>query len=159
MSVTLTVQDRLDIQDLYTRYAHSFDDADADAWSALFMPDGRFAPPGIDPVVGTEALRAFVSNRSTDSPGMRHVIANVLIDVDGNEVTGRAYFVCYRLDGDGGFRLRNFGRYVDKLDRHDGSWRFAVRDVVGELAEGLVDAPFAFGALAVIQSFDQLLVG
>jgi 3-phenylpropionate/cinnamic acid dioxygenase small subunit len=147
VSSTLTVQDRLEIQDLYVRYAYTFDDADADGWSALFMPDGRFAPPGVEPVVGTEALRAFVANRSSDSPGMRHVIANVLIEADGANVTGRAYFVCYRLDGDGGFRLRNFGRYVDKLDRHDGSWRFAVRDIVGELAPNLVDAPFAFGAV------------
>jgi hypothetical protein len=50
------------------------------------------------------------------------------------------------LDQGGGFRLRNFGRYVDKLARYDGSWRFAVRDIVGELDSSLVDAAFAFAA-------------
>jgi 3-phenylpropionate/cinnamic acid dioxygenase small subunit len=145
---TLTAEDRFEIQDLYARYAYTFDDADADAWSALFTPDGRFAPPGVEPVIGTTALRAFVASRSSDMPGMRHVIANVLIEADGADVRGRAYFVCYRLDGDGSFRLRNFGRYFDKLARSDGSWRFAVRDVVSELATNLVDAPFVFGPFA-----------
>lgn len=146
MPLELTAQDRAEIHDLYVRYAYTFDDAEADAWAALFMPDGRFAPPGAEPVIGTAALRSFVASRSSDVPGMRHLIANVLIETEGDEVRGRAYFVCYRLDGDGGFRLRNFGRYIDKLARHEGSWRFAVRDIVAELDATLVDAPFVFGA-------------
>lgn len=143
----LSLEDRAEIHDLYMRYAFLFDDADADGWAALFTPDGRFAPPGVEPLVGTEALRAFVANRPSEMAGMRHVISNVLVEPAGDDAVGRAYFTCYRLDAEGGFRLRNFGRYVDRLVRHDGRWCFAVRDVVSELADRLVDAPFAFGAM------------
>lgn len=144
--MTLTLEDRAEIHDLYARYAHAFDGADAEAWAALFMPEGRFSPPGIEPVIGTQALRGFVADRSSDLPGMRHVIANVLVRADGDVVTGAAYFVCFRLGGDGQFRIRNFGRYEDTFARHGDGWRIATRDVVSELPADLVDAPFAFAA-------------
>ena len=85
-------------------------------------------------------------DRSSDLPGMRHVIANVLVRADGDVVTGAAYFVCFRLGGDGQFRIRNFGRYEDTFARHGDGWRIATRDVVSELPVDLVDAPFAFAA-------------
>jgi ketosteroid isomerase-like protein len=144
-----TLDDRAAIHDLYARYAYAFDSADADAWAALFTPDGRFAPPGIDPVVGTDALHGFVAGRSGEMPGMRHMMANVLVGPDGDGATGRAYFVCYRMGGDGRFRMRNFGRYEDTFARHDGGWRIANRDIVAELPIDLVDAPFAFETGAV----------
>ena len=140
----LTLEDRAEIHDLYARYAHAFDDADADAWAALFTPNGRFSPPGVDAVIGTEALREFVATRSSNLPGMRHVIANVVVGTDGDRVSGRAYFVCFRLGGDGHLRMRNFGRYEDTFALHAGAWRIASRDVVSDLPVELVDAPFAF---------------
>lgn len=143
--MTLRLEDRAEIHDLYARYAYAFDGADADAWADLFTPDGRFSPPGVNPVVGTVALRAFVNERSSRTPGMRHLMANVLVEADGDDARGRAYFVCYRLAGDGRFRLRNFGRYEDRFARHGQSWRIADRLVVPELDTELVDAPFALG--------------
>lgn len=140
----LTADDRLEIHDLYARYAHTFDQADANGWVALFTPDGRFAPPGLDPIVGTEALHAFVAGRSGDLPGMRHLIANVIVEATDGGARGSAYFCCFRLGGDGAFRMRNFGRYDDLLRRHDGRWRIADRQIVAELPVELVDSPFAF---------------
>ena len=142
MPLSLSTEDRAEINDLYVRYAYAFDGADADGYAALYMPDGRFSPPGIDPAVGTEALRDFVASRSSEMPGMRHVIANILIEPDGDNAKGRAYFICYRIDDH--FRLQNFGRYEDTFARHEGEWRFATRDVVAELDLSLVGAPFAF---------------
>jgi 3-phenylpropionate/cinnamic acid dioxygenase small subunit len=142
--VQLTADDRAQINDLYVRYAHHFDAADAARWAALYTADGRFSPPGGVDVVGTEALREFVEARASDAPGMRHLIANVLIEPDGDGVRGCAYFFCIRLSDDGRFRLRNVGRYEDQLAREGGAWKFATRRVITELAAGLVDAPFAF---------------
>ena len=51
--MTLKMQDRAEIHDLYARYAYAFDGADADAWAALFMPGRAVRPPGIEPVIGT----------------------------------------------------------------------------------------------------------
>jgi 3-phenylpropionate/cinnamic acid dioxygenase small subunit len=143
--MTLSTEDRFALQDLYARYAYAFDGADADAWAALFTRDGRFAPPVIEEVIGTEALREFVASRSADTPGMRHLMSNVLVEASGDGARGSAYFLCFRLGPDGLFRLRNFGRYDDEFEQEDGTWKIARRVVVSELAAGLVDAPFAFG--------------
>jgi 3-phenylpropionate/cinnamic acid dioxygenase small subunit len=146
---TLSTEDRSTLHDVYARYAHAFDGADADAWAALFAADARFIPPGVDPVVGREALRRFVADRAEDAPGMRHLIANVVVEPTEDGARGRAYFFCLRLSDDGQFRLRNFGRYEDEFVREDGGWKIASRTVVSELATALVDAPFAFGGAQV----------
>jgi 3-phenylpropionate/cinnamic acid dioxygenase small subunit len=144
--MSLTSEDRATLHDLYARYAYAFDGADADAWAGLFAAEGRFLPPGVPDVVGTDALRAFVAARSADAPGMRHLMSNVLVESTDSGAQGSAYFLCFRLDPDGTFRLRNFGRYDDEFVQEDGAWKIASRRVVSELAAGLVDAPFAFDA-------------
>jgi 3-phenylpropionate/cinnamic acid dioxygenase small subunit len=142
--MTLSLEDRAALNDLYARYAYTFDGAHADDWAALFTEDGRFKPPGVDAVVGTEALHAFVAARSEATPGMRHLISNVLVEGTADGARGSAYFFAVRLGGDGRFRMRNFGRYDDEFVREGSSWKFASRTVVSELDPGLVDAPFAF---------------
>ncbi len=145
--MSLTPDDRAALHDLYARYAFTFDSGDADAWAQLFTDDGRFAPPVVDEVVGTEALREFVATRSSTTPGMRHLISNVLVEETDEGARGSAYFVCLRLSEDGRVRLRNTGRYDDEFARRDGQWKIARRTVVAELPLELVDAPFAFGAV------------
>ena len=140
----LTLEDRAQLHDLHARYAYAFDGADADAWAAVFTDEGRFGPPGVAPVVGTAALHDFISQRSRATPGMRHLVLNILVEPDGDGARGRAYFLAFRLGGDGQFRLRNFGRYEDVYARAGDGWRIASRDVVGELPIDLVDAPFSF---------------
>jgi 3-phenylpropionate/cinnamic acid dioxygenase small subunit len=142
--MALSTEDRATLHDVYARYAYAFDGADADAWAALFAADGRFAPPNVAEVVGTEALRDFVASRAADAPGMRHLMSNVLVEATDQGARGSAYFLCFRLGPDGQFRLRNFGRYDDEFVREGGTWKFASRSVVSELAADLVDAPFAF---------------
>jgi 3-phenylpropionate/cinnamic acid dioxygenase small subunit len=142
--MALSPEDRATLHDVYARYAYAFDGADADAWAALFAADGRFAPPGIPEVVGTEALREFVASRSSELPGMRHLMSNVLVEGTEAGARGSAYFLCFRLGPDGAFRIRNFGRYDDEFVKEGDTWKIARRSVVSELAAELVDAPFAF---------------
>jgi 3-phenylpropionate/cinnamic acid dioxygenase small subunit len=146
--MALSTDDRAALHDLYARYAHTFDGGDATAWADLFASDGAFAPPGVEEVVGTDALRDFVELRASGLPGMRHVIANVLVEEAEGGARGSAYFLCFRLSGDGRLRIRNSGRYDDRFVRVGGEWKIARRDVVSELPVDLVDAPFLFEALA-----------
>ena len=140
---TLTVEDRLEIHELYSRYSHAFDSGDVDAWVALFIPEGRFGVPA-GPITGTDGLRRFATERAEQAPGMRHLITNVTLDATGGGANGRAYFLCFRLAGDGRLRLLNIGRYEDELVKTDDGWRFAARDVVGEVPDAIRDAPFQF---------------
>jgi 3-phenylpropionate/cinnamic acid dioxygenase small subunit len=141
---SLSTEDRAALHDLYARYAHAFDGADAETWAGLFSAEGRFLPPGVPDVVGTEALHAFVTARAADAPGMRHLMSNVVVEPTADGAKGSAYFFCLRL-ANGEFRLRNFGRYDDEFVQEDGAWKIATRTVVSELEPTLVDAPFSFG--------------
>jgi ketosteroid isomerase-like protein len=143
--VALSIENRLVLHELYSRYAYAFDGADGEAWSALFAPDATFVLPDGTPVTGTAALRDFVIARADEAPGMRHLMANILLEEDGDDARGRAYFLAFRLGGDGRFRLRNFGRYEDEFVRaNGGGWLFRSRRVVAELPLELVDLPFGF---------------
>jgi 3-phenylpropionate/cinnamic acid dioxygenase small subunit len=142
--MALSIDDRLALNELYARYAYAFDGGDADEWCALFTPGGSFVLPDGSAVTGTAALRQFVVDRTGEAPGMRHLIANILLDENADGARGRAYFLAFRLGGDGKFRLRNFGRYEDEFVRSGGAWRISSRRVVAELPLELVDAPFQF---------------
>ena len=53
----LTLQDRLEIADLYTRYNTTIDGGDADGWADTFTADGEFAGQ----FKGRDALVGFVT--------------------------------------------------------------------------------------------------
>jgi ketosteroid isomerase-like protein len=144
--MALQTDDRAALHDIYARYAHTFDQGDGAAWAELFADDGIFTPPGADEVTGKDALREFVDARAGAHPGMRHLIANVLVEETATGARGRAYFLCLRLGGDGCVRIRNSGRYDDLFTKVGGEWKISQRIVVSELPADLVDAPFLFQA-------------
>ena len=53
------IQDRVDIDNLFSAYAYTLDDGDADAWIALYTEDGVFDVPGLNRFEGPEGLRAI----------------------------------------------------------------------------------------------------
>ena len=71
----LTAQDRLDIQDLYWRYAHGHDFRDAELVASAFAEDGVFRVSPTSAVAGRDEIAESLSNgfagRSADS-GRRH---------------------------------------------------------------------------------------
>lgn len=140
----LSTEDRLALHELYARYAHAFDGGDAEAWSALFAPDASFILPDGSSLTGTAALREFVVTRTAETPGMKHLMTNVLVEEAAGGARGTAYFFALRLGGDGQVRMQNFGRYEDVFVPADGGWLFRSRRVVSELPLELVGAAFAF---------------
>src|SRR5690606_5762813 len=77
--VTLSLQDRLDISDLFARYVHTVDSNQADAWVGLFTPDGVFDIPGVMRMEGRDQLRGMVATVAEHGGGKwRHQITNIL---------------------------------------------------------------------------------
>jgi 3-phenylpropionate/cinnamic acid dioxygenase small subunit len=72
-------------------------------------------------------------------PRTKHVITNVMIDVDSDEraATGRSYFTVYQATEKLPLQAVICGRYYDRFERVDGTWRFSDRlinvDLVGDL--------------------------
>jgi hypothetical protein len=67
-----------------------------------------------------------------------HVVANHLVDLDGDTAGAETYGVAYHRGDPPGDTRRNFTtgfRYLDRLERRDGEWRIAARRVALEWTE------------------------
>lgn len=136
------------ILNLLHRYAECVDDGDFDGVAALFEhADYHMAGPGSPAMRGSavaDTMRRVV--RTYDgTPRTKHLVTNAIIDVD--EAAGvascRSYFtVLQAVDGTLPLQPITAGRYHDRFERHDGTWRFADRSIViefvGDMSSHLV---------------------
>jgi len=139
MTPELSAADRLDIQELFARYAWSLDTGDDDAFVACFARDGElvwdvFDTPGR--WVGHPALRRFITyfRDRPETAGRQHHISNLVISAAPGGARARAYVLVALRSGDGPHRLNVMGYYEDELRREDGRWcvsRKVIRDWSG----------------------------
>lgn len=127
--MTLSTEDRLEIQELYARYNHALDFGDASGWAGCFTPDGVFASPN-GSFTGSEQLQQFANGFAERMTG-RHWTNNLVIDPAGEGATGKCYLMLYRL-AEGGPSILTTGVYNDELVRTAAGWRFSKRTVVAD---------------------------
>jgi len=137
-------EDRAEIEDLQARYMFALDFKDADTYASTFTEDGvlDYGPQ----VKGREAVRKMIADMgkraadeaAKDTSGLRpavgrHNISNIVIKIDGNKATGRAYWFHYgnnnpkRSAG-----LDSFGHYEDEMVKLNGKWFFSKRKIYNE---------------------------
>jgi uncharacterized protein (TIGR02246 family) len=132
------VRDRQAIDEVMWRYARALDTGDADAYAALYTPDGQFSAGGTV-TKGREALKKMIGGpRAAAQPGtparpqLYHTTANhqiVFIDKD------HARIDAYHITGAAGSgretppRLAGIGRSIDELERVNGQWYIKSRNV------------------------------
>lgn len=132
---TVRAQDRVAIEQLMWDYIHSLDAGNAEAYAALFAPDGQFGR-GDNAVKGREALKKMILDarqqfKSEDTggekaPRMYHVVTNPHIEfVDEDHARYYAYWMGVFTSGD----VTSAGREVNELVRMNGQWLISVRDV------------------------------
>lgn len=121
MDTPTTSEDRDEIRDLLARFNHALDAKRTDELIGLFVDGGVFELAGVTTMSG-EGMHAL-----TDliQPGTRHVIANEVIDIDGDTATVQAYMTVFGGPAPG--VIRTLAGYVDSVVRVDGRWRFARR--------------------------------
>ena len=118
------LQDRVDIDNLFSAYAYSLDDGDADAWVALYTDDGVFEVPGLSRFEGPDGLHDIADIVITGSQGnWRHMATNVLVNQGANEdevgVRLRTLVTDWTVDPAG----LQFNDYRGTLVRISGQWR------------------------------------
>lgn len=117
------------INRLFVRYAWALDHGDVDGVVACFTPDAIVESPVMGRYEGAARIRDFAERNARlwrAGVRMRHVIANVEADVDGDRADARCYLVNY-ITRDGRSELVAPGSYECRLARAGDDWRFTYR--------------------------------
>ena len=134
--------DRDAITRLMARYADRIDANDPVGAAACFAPEGVGVYWG--DYHGREAIAERLTGILAAFHATSHHLTNVQIEVTG-ETTARAqsYVYAFHRLKDTFQHMHYWGRWVDELEKVDGEWLFARREVVGvgSLTPGVEDSP------------------
>jgi hypothetical protein len=126
-NVSLSADDIVNIERLYSAYNFAADSASGKDFADCFTSDGIF-DMGSTQVSGAEALTNFGNGLSSSGRRSRHVIANLLIDGEGDRAEGRAYLMLLTV-GSPPATIAMTAEYSDQIVRTNAGWRFAERRV------------------------------
>jgi 3-phenylpropionate/cinnamic acid dioxygenase small subunit len=130
---TMTLQeiaDRIEIDDLLTRYATALDAKDWDLFSTCFTTDARIDYSAAGGIAGSlTEVRKWLAEVMAHFPMTQHLVTNREVHVDGDSATCRScLFNPMGLpDGDGMMLFFDGGYYRDRLVRTAEGWRIAER--------------------------------
>jgi uncharacterized protein (TIGR02246 family) len=138
-------EDRVEIQNLQARYMFAMDFRDADTYAGTFAPDGvldyaggvehgRAEIAGMINGMKKRAAEAAAKDTSGLRPArMRHNITNMVLKIDGDRATGRAYWVAFNDNNpDRKAEIAGYGHYEDEMQKIDGQWYFTKRKIYNE---------------------------
>jgi hypothetical protein len=144
------MDDHAQILALLHRYCELQDSGDIDAVSELFRHasyrvQGGAEHHGFDEV---RALKGTHNVRHADGTlRTKHVTTNTIVELDasGHGAAARSYFTVLQATDELPLQAVIAGRYLDRFEKADGSWRFAdrliVSELVGDLRQHLRDNP------------------
>ena len=138
----LTVEnlgDRLEILELFSRYAFAMDEPDPEGVVNCFTQDGVWSSPFQGTIKGRDAIRQFNERRREKiaaNPGAhrRHHILNHVITIEGDRASFRAY-ILGTLIQDNKILVGITGHYHGTVVKEDGHWKFAERHAVPDSTE------------------------
>lgn len=120
-------EDEQQIRRTLGQYSQRLDDGRFEEWSELFTDNARVVFMG-QVTEGRDAIRNYMETVQGDGKRGMHVTTNSLIDVDGDGATATTDYLFVRPTAEG-IGVVAAGRYLDQLARHDGQWRFQVREI------------------------------
>ena len=127
--MTVRAEDRLEVLELYARYAYTFDAGDASAWARCFTPEGVLRTSRPLEVRGHAALEAFARDWWTTADATpRHLSWHHVLEADGDEVTGLCTAALLQTRQDG-VAIAFTALYRDRFARTPEGWRIAERVV------------------------------
>ncbi len=129
------IEDHEEIRQLIARYCHLVDSHQAAGWAALFTEEGVLDAGGTK-VEGIQALESFAESLRGvyETHPMRHVVTNVVIDINGDDARSQSYIQV--LNPGPSTSIGMTGIYDDILRRVDGEWRFVQRRMTPDVSLG-----------------------
>lgn len=124
------IADRIEIDDLLTRYAMALDAKDWPVWETCFTSDAFIDYTAAGGVKGTVAeVRQWLSEVMANFEMTQHLVTNRAVELDGDTANSRcSLFNPMGLrDKDGMIVFFDGGCYRDRLVRTADGWRIAER--------------------------------
>jgi len=124
------ISDRLEINDLLTRYTVAIDTKDWNLLDSCFLPDAKLDYTQTGGIQGAyPEVRAWLEKALAAFPMTMHFISNSTVELAGDEASSRTYVVNpMGFPKEGGLHIFTVGGYyVDKLVRTADGWRIAER--------------------------------
>lgn len=118
--------DRSEILDVISRHARGCDRHDVDLIGAAYHPDG-VDEHGHALNSGTEYGEWANATHAETSRVHTHNITTHTCEINGDTAHAESYAIVVLIGLDGKSAQFITGRYIDRLERRDGSWRIAVR--------------------------------
>lgn len=140
------LEDREEIRDLLTSYADCLDRKDFAGYAQLFARDGTLVAQ-LGEATGPAAIQALLEANLSGTPTAAstrvafHMLANPVIQVDGDSATSRVLWAYVTHDAEGLPLILQVGHYDDELTREDGSWRFRQRRISRDMGFSPRDRP------------------
>ncbi|MFI8075848.1 nuclear transport factor 2 family protein [Streptomyces sp. NPDC086033] len=129
------LKDRQEILDCVARHAHGHDRFDADLLTAAYHQDGvdeHGATVNSGPAYAQWANMIHAKSAELHTHNITTHLCE--IDEDGDTAHCESYVLVGLLSHDGRTAQLMSGRYLDRLERRDGTWRIAVRRCTVDLA-------------------------
>jgi hypothetical protein len=104
MTLRVSIDDFLEVQDMLGRYCWSIDGNQGEEWASLYTDDGIFEGTRPAPVIGRAALAEVPGQLHSHFQGrMRHQFGNLVVDrcEDSNQLVARFYNQVSLWGGDG----------------------------------------------------------
>jgi anthranilate 1,2-dioxygenase small subunit len=141
-----TVVRRIALEELYADYAHCLDHDELERWPDFFTEDCFYRvtsaenyeaglPLGLIYATSRNMLKDRVSALREaniyEPQRYRHLVSSLRVagEAEG-ELAAEANFLVIRTMQDGGMTVFAAGRYVDRVVRAGGEWKFARKEVV-----------------------------
>jgi hypothetical protein len=134
--------DRQDILDCLTRFCRGMDRFDREVFLSAFHPDATIAA-GVfvgDPKSLYDWARAL---HDQGQAATHHGLLNHSCDIKGSTAHTETYYIFVGRNRDDSNWIAG-GRYIDRLEKRDGTWRIALRTNVIEWSGLLPTMPLPF---------------
>lgn len=121
-----------EIRRLISEYASNDDNGDLENHLGLFTEDLNFVTPFSDREIrAKETLRDFLSDVWKKITHRKHIITNIIIDVDESESIAKAYWMLDAVQE--GVGVQGIGNYLFRLRKTNLGWK--IRDIIIEIKD------------------------
>lgn len=135
------------IEDLLKLYCRGIDRCEAELVKQTFWEDA-YDNHGASAAPSWRFADEIVASKLETTEWTTHIVTNHLVEVDGDVAFSEATVLTFQKQLDAEETNVFCGRYVDRVERRDGVWKFAYRQMIRDWSGSMVLAPWGLSSVA-----------